>query len=94
MIEMKGMKLAEICKDLIATKYNKYFSAAALVDEVVAQVYGIEVRVVFHGNKRDLNPFSKDKRAIRYRIINVLRMMEEQGEITKYSKYTWAKVKA
>ena len=89
-----GNELYNNCKVLINTKYNRYFSAAALVDELIAMTYDIDIKIVMNSSKKSTNPFGKIKRSVRHRIIPILRKLEELGEIEKYSKTSWKKVKA
>lgn len=94
MIDMDKIKLLDVCRELIETKYNRYFSAAALVDEVCAKVHDVSLKAILNARKQAFDPFRKDRSLLRHRIIYILRKLEDQGEIAKYNKSTWMKVKA
>ncbi len=92
--EITGLKLYEVCKELIAKNYNRYFSAKSLINDVIANIYDVSLKIVLNGNKSDFNPYYEDRKSLRYRITRILRKLDSDGLIVKYSKFTWEKVKA
>lgn len=94
MKERSVTELYEICRDIITTECNLYFSAKSLIDDVVAKLNGVSLKHVLNGSKGNFNPYAAEKKAIRWKVTQILRKLQEQGKITKYSKTTWKKVKA
>ena len=80
-------------KGLIDGNYNCYFKCADLVNDVIADKNNVSIGHLVDCRKRSLDPFDKFRRGLTVKIARVLSQLRDSGEIEKYSRYVWMKVK-
>lgn len=88
-----GMELYEMVVEFIKTKHNRYFKNSDLVDEIIAETYDVSLSYIIHCKKRMHDPYRLEKGSLRHRVRGVIKHLETEGLVEKYSQLSWKKVK-
>lgn len=88
-----GFELYDKCVEFIKTKHKKYFKNSDLVDELIAETYEISLSYIIHCKKRMHDPFGAERKSLRARVRGVIKSLEREGRVEKYSQLAWKKVK-
>jgi hypothetical protein len=86
------MDLYDMVIKFIRTKHKKFFKNSDLVDEILAETYDITLSYIIHSKKRMHDPFFDEKKSLRSRVRGVVKSLEREGRVVKYSQLAWKKV--
>lgn len=92
MEDMYGIKLYHMARQLIDKNFKMYFNCSHLVDEICAIIYDVSLSDILNARKRLRDPYLETRTTLRHRLLSILNGMKKEGQIEKYSTYTWKKV--
>lgn len=79
----------ELIKGFIDTNYNRYFTCADIVNEVIKDQYKVSWKHLKDSRKLLEDPFDEDRRSLTIQVSRALTTLRQAGHIEKYSRRVW-----
>jgi len=79
----------DLVKEIIDTKFNRYFKCLDVVDYVIAEREGVSLKYLMDCRKRYRDPYGGGRISLSGEVTWVLKGLENIGYIEKYNRKMW-----
>lgn len=81
--------IRDLVKEIIETKYNRFFKCADVVNYIIAEQNGVSFKYLMDCRKRIEDPFDQFRRGLTVKVARQLAKLRDNGFIEKYSSQVW-----